>query len=139
MNALATLLHERPVIFVHVLGAIAALGLGIFILARRKGTASHRALGWVWVLAMGTAAVSSAFIPGTGALPSLFGFSPIHVFTVTVSAGLPIAVWHARRGNLVAHRQWMRGMFVGGCVIAGLFTLMPGRFLGGLLWQQLPL
>jgi uncharacterized membrane protein len=30
----------------------------------------------------------------------------------------------------------MRGPFFGACVLAGLFTLLPGRFLGRLLWQQ---
>ena len=27
-----------------------------------------------------------------------------------------------------------RGIYIGGCVVAGLFTLLPGRFLGSLLW-----
>ncbi len=41
-----------------------------------------------------------------------------------------------RRGNVVGHRQQMRGMFIGGCVLAGVFTLLPGRYLGHLLWHQ---
>ena len=39
-----------------------------------------------------------------------------------------------RRGNVDGHRKAMKGMYIGGCVVAGLFTLLPGRFLGSLLW-----
>ena len=28
----------------------------------------------------------------------------------------------------------MQRLYIGACVIAGLFTLLPGRFLGSLLW-----
>ena len=28
----------------------------------------------------------------------------------------------------------MTGLYIGACVVAGLFTLLPGRFLGSLLW-----
>ena len=47
---------------------------------------------------------------------------------------LPLAIWHIRRGNVDGHRKAMKGMYIGGCVVAGLFTLLPGRFLGSLLW-----
>ena len=39
-------------IAVHALLALTALGIGVVVLARRKGTASHKLLGrtWVWTL-----------------------------------------------------------------------------------------
>ena len=46
---------------------------------------------------------------------------------------------HARRGQVAAHRQTMRGLYLGGCLLAGVFTLLPGRFLGSLLWPRLAL
>jgi uncharacterized membrane protein len=49
---------------------------------------------------------------------------------------LPRAVIAARRGNIGAHRNTMRGIYIGGCIVAGLFTLLPGRFLGSLLWHH---
>jgi uncharacterized membrane protein len=136
MDALQHLLDNRPLVFIHLVGALAALLIGAAVLARRKGTASHRALGWAWVAAMGTATVSSAFISQTS-LPTLAGFSPIHLFTAYVAVALPRAVWQARRGNVTAHRQTMRGIYLGGCIVAGLFTLLPGRFLGQQLWPAL--
>jgi len=30
----------------------------------------------------------------------------------------------------------MRKIYIGGCAVAGVFTLIPGRFLGNLLWHQ---
>jgi uncharacterized membrane protein len=137
MDSFARLLEQQPLIFVHMLSALGALALGAVVLARRKGTASHRAIGWTWVVLMGSAAVTSAFIPGQGMMPSLAGFTPIHLLTLTVGVLLPYAVWNARRGNIVAHRKTMRGIYLGGCIVAGLFTLLPSRFLGGLLWAQL--
>jgi uncharacterized membrane protein len=83
---------------------------------------------------MGTAALSSAFIHG-GGLPNLYGFSPIHAFTLFVLWQLPRGIRYVRQGNVVAHRKTMRGLYLGGCIVAGMFTLLPGRFLGQLLWS----
>ncbi len=133
----ATLLQlwqHEPVIVIHAASATLALLLGSFILLRRKGTFGHRSWGWAWVVLMGTAAGTSVFVGST--LPNLYGVSPIHALTVLVLFGLPRAIWHVRNGRVQGHRQWMRGMFIGGCVVAGLFTLMPDRMLGKLLWQQ---
>jgi len=135
MDHFASLLERQPVVFFHLVTAMAALLLGIVILTRRKGTSHHRALGWTWVLLMGSSAVATAFIRGYH-LPNLAGFTAIHLFTVGVAFGLPYAVWNARHGNIVAHRWTMRGIYIGGCVLAGLFTLVPGRFLGDLLWKH---
>ena len=133
MNTLSSLLHRHPLIFFHLVTAVAALALGAAILLRRKGTGSHRALGWAWVALMGSTAVASAFIRDYR-MPNLAGYTPIHLFTLTVAVTLPLAIWHARRGRIDAHRKTMRGLYIGGCVTAGLFALLPGRFLGSLLW-----
>lgn len=138
MDAFAHLLQTRPLIFFHMISALTALALGVVILARGKGTTSHRALGWAWVLVMGTAAVTSAFIRDYH-LPNLWGFTPIHGFTLLTGVMLPYAIWNARRGNIAAHRTTMRRLYAGGCVIAGIFTLLPGRFLGRVLWNSLGL
>jgi uncharacterized membrane protein len=138
MEAFSHLLQTRPLIFFHMISALSALALGIVILTRRKGTTSHRALGWMWVLLMASAAVTSALIRDYR-MPNLWGFTPIHGFTVLTAVSLPYAIWNARRGNITAHRNTMRRIYIGGCVIAGVFTLLPGRFLGSVLWHSLGL
>jgi uncharacterized membrane protein len=133
MDALTALLHRHPLIFFHLMTAIAALLLGAVVLLRRKGTGSHRALGWAWVLLMGSTALASAFIRDYR-MPNIAGFTPIHLLTLTVAVTLPLAIWYIRRGNVIGHRKTMRSLYFGGCIVAGFFTFAPGRFLGSLLW-----
>lgn len=135
LNHFSLLLHRHPVVFFHLVTALAALLLGAVLLLRRKGTTSHRALGWAWVLLMGSTALASAFIRDYR-LPNLAGFTPIHAFTVLTAVNLPRGIWYLRQGNVQAHRKTMRGLYLGGCLVAGVFTLMPGRFLGTLLWKH---
>jgi uncharacterized membrane protein len=136
MNPFIALLQRNPLVFVHLATAGAALVLGIFILARRKGTGSHKALGWAWVALMGSTALATVFIRDFKMF-NVLGYTPIHLFTLSVAISLPLAIWHIKRGNVSAHQATMKGVFIGGCVLAGIFTLVPGRFLGQLLWQYL--
>lgn len=133
MNAMLGLLQRHPLIFLHLVTALSALVLGGIILSGRKGTWNHRTMGWTWVALMAGTTLASAFIRDFR-LPNLWGYTPIHGFTLYVAVMLPLAVTYARRGNLAAHRKAMRGIYFGGCVVAGIFTLLPGRFLGSLLW-----
>jgi len=133
MHALLVLMQRHPLIFFHLATAFAALLLGLLMLLRRKGTRSHRLLGWTWVVLMAATALASAFIRDHR-MPNLHGYTPIHLFTVTVAVMLPLGIAYARRGNMLGHRRTMTGLYVGACLIAGLFTLLPGRFLGSLLW-----
>jgi uncharacterized membrane protein len=104
-------------------------------MARRKGTINHKRLGWFWVGLMSVVAVSSAFIRDYG-MPNVAGYTPIHALTLFALVSLPRGIHHIRHGNVAAHRGVMKGLFIGGCIVAGLFTLVPGRFLGDLLWKQ---
>ncbi|MES2958754.1 MAG: DUF2306 domain-containing protein [Pseudomonadota bacterium] len=131
----ALLLQRHPLVFFHLLTALAALIVGAFVLAQRKGTASHKALGWTWVVLMGSTALASAFIRDYG-MPNIAGITPIHAFTLLTAVNLPLGIWHIRQGNVTAHRKSMRGLYIGACVLAGIFTLLPGRFLGNLLWKH---
>ena len=125
MNRFITLMHDKPLVFVHLIAAIAALLLGIAILSRRKGTFGHRTLGWTWVTLMAVAAASSVFIRDYK-IPNVAGYTPIHLLTLM----LPLGIAYIRRGNVSGHRRMMTGLYVGGCIVAGLFALAPARFLG---------
>jgi uncharacterized membrane protein len=138
MTAFTDLLQRHPLVFFHLVTAVAALGIGTVVMLRRKGTGSHRAWGWAWVLLMAGTTVASAFIRDYR-MPNLAGITPIHFFTAFVAFNLPRGIWFIRQGNVAAHRKTMRGMYIGGCLVAGVFTLLPGRFLGRLLWQGLGL
>lgn len=111
---------------VHVVAALLAAGLGAVQFLRRKGTGSHRAVGWGWVGAMAVTAVSSVAMVGTCAVR---GFSVIHLLTAFTLVVLPFAVVHARAGRIRQHRSDMIWLYTGAIVIAGAFTLTPGRLM----------
>jgi uncharacterized membrane protein len=56
-------------------------------------------------------------------------FSPIHLLSIFVLIMLPRAVWAAHSHKVPAHKKGMTGIFVGGLVIAGAFTFVPGRIM----------
>ena len=138
MTAFTDLLHRHPLVFFHLVTAFAALLIGAVVMLRRKGNGSHRAWGWAWVVLMACTTVASGFIRDYR-LPNLAGYTPIHFFTVFVAFNLPRGIWYIRQGNVQAHRKTMRGLYIGGCIVAGVFTLLPGRFLGRQLWQAVGL
>jgi len=135
MNHITQLIQQHPLIALHLGAALLALTVGAVVIARRKGTINHKRLGWFWVALMATTAISSIFIRDYR-LPNIAGYTPIHALTLFVLISLPRGIYNIRQGNVAAHRGLMRGIFFGGCIVAGLFTLMPGRFLCDLLWKQ---
>jgi uncharacterized membrane protein len=121
---LAPLLDAAPSIPMHAFGAMAAFVLGLVQFAAPKGTLPHKTVGWIWVTLMALVAVSSFWIHQ---LRLLGPFSPIHLLSIFVLVMLPLAVWKAHTHQVSAHRRAMIGMFLGALVIAGVFTLLPGR------------
>jgi uncharacterized membrane protein len=124
--SLAPLLNAAPAIPVHAFAAMAAFVLGVVQLAAPKGTLPHRTIGWIWVGLMAIVAASSFWIHE---IRLLGPWSPIHLLSIFTLIMLPIAVWRARRHRVADHRRIMTMTFVGALVIAGLFTLLPGRIM----------
>ena len=123
---LAPLLAAPVAIQLHAFAAFGAFALGAVQLAAPKGTIPHRLFGWSWAGLMLTVIVSSFFIHEI----RLWGpWSPIHLLSVFTLLMLPLAVWLARRHQVERHRRAMSGLFFGALVIAGLFTLLPGRIM----------
>lgn len=122
---LAPILAAPAVVQLHTAAALLALLAVVAQFAGAKGGPRHRAMGWVFVLAMTITAGTSLWI--TGIFPGRY--SPIHLLTGLTLVMLPLGVWYRRRGNLVGHRKTMIGLSAG-LVGAGLFTLLPGRILG---------
>jgi uncharacterized membrane protein len=128
---LAPLLTAPAVIQWHAFAALGAFALGAVQLAAPKGTIPHRLFGWIWALLMLTVVVSSFFIHTI----RLWGpFSPIHLLSIFTLIMLPLAVLRARRHQVDRHRRAMTGLFVGALVIAGVFTLLPGRIMHAVLF-----
>lgn len=128
---LAPLLNASPVIQVHAFAAMAALVLGTVQLAAPKGTLPHRAVGWTWVSLMMTVSISAFFIHNI----RLWGpWSPIHLIAIFTLLSVPLAVWFAHHHVVRKHQGWMIGIFIGGLVIAGIFTFAPGRIMHAVMF-----
>lgn len=124
--SLTPLLSEPFVVQLHAFAAIVALLLGVVQLVAPKGTLPHRALGWVWVILLMTISVSSLWIHGHN-WRLWRTWSPIHILSIITPILLLIGVLAARRHNVRSHKITMVSIFLGALVIAGAFTLVPGR------------
>lgn len=128
---LAPLTNAPFAIQLHAYAALAAFALGVVQLARAKGTGGHRALGYTWVALMLVVAVSSFWIHDM----RLWGpWSPIHLLSITVLLMLPAAIYFARIHRVRGHMLTMLGLFSGALIIAGVFTLVPGRIMHRVLF-----
>jgi uncharacterized membrane protein len=124
--SLAPLLDAAPAIQLHAFAAMTAFALGVVQLSAPKGTLPHRTLGWIWVVLMTVVSLSSFWIHQL----RLWGpWSPIHLISIFTLVTLPLAVWAAHRHAVERHRRAMTGLFFGALVIAGIFTLVPGRIM----------
>ncbi len=115
----------------HLGSVMLALPLGISQLVLPKGTLRHRTVGYIWLALMTFTALVSFAIhtinPG--------GLSWIHLFSVLTLVFVPIIAIQARRGEVAKHRRAVLGVIIGGLAIAGLFTFLPQRALGVLVFR----
>ena len=131
-----------PVIAIHLAAAVAATAIGPIALWARKGATQrprlHRAAGYAWVTLMVLTALSAVFISGSTG-PRWAGFGLIHLLIPLTLGMLVMSFIFLARRNIAGHRQAMQRLYIGACVVAGAFTLLPGRYLGHSLWSQLGL
>jgi uncharacterized membrane protein len=116
-----------PAVQIHLAGIGVAIGVGVVLMTGVKGSLMHRMLGWTWVLAMMTGAVSSLFIR----MLNHGAFSYIHLLSGWTIIALPMAVAAARSHRIKLHARLMTGLFTGGLVFAGTLAFVPGR----LMWE----
>jgi len=128
-----------PIIAIHVTAALGAIATGPVALWARKGATQrpklHRAFGYAWVTLMVVTALSALFIRGLR-LPNIAGYSPIHLLVPLTLFGLFGSFWNLAHGNIRRHRLIMQWLYIAACGVAGVFTLLPGRFLGELIWVE---
>lgn len=116
-----------PVLVWGHLGTIlVAMTLTPVMLLGRRGDRRHRRLGTIWVAAMMLTALFSF-----GIRQSNHGhFSPIHLLSLFTLVQVPLLWLAARRHQVARHRIAVRAMVTGALLLAGVFTLPPGRLLG---------
>ncbi|HTR85499.1 MAG TPA: DUF2306 domain-containing protein [Reyranella sp.] len=123
--SLQPILDAGPAVEVHIASIAGAFTIGTWMMLRPKGTPPHRALGRIYLLLMIVAALSSFGIQSL----NKGQFSFLHLLSIFVLLSVPYGWWNARRGNVIAHRSTMIGLYVGGLWVPGILTLLPGRLL----------
>ena len=121
-------------IWAHLFAAVAALALGIFQLLRNpKGDEAHKRRGWLWIALMLIVTLPSFWMRSLNE----GSFSWIHALSLWVLFCMLMAIWSIRAGNVRRHAAFMTGTLIG-IAMAGLFALLPGRFISELLGYALP-
>lgn len=115
-------------VMIHVATVIPAVPLGGYLLLSRKGTKRHKQLGKLWLALMVITAIAIVFIRGGT------DFSWIHIFVPMTLIGAYQAITSAKARNIQKHKKHIINMYMGALMIPGIFSFMPGRFMGALLF-----
>lgn len=115
--------------YLHLATIVPAFGIGFLQLFQRKGTASHRLLGRIYMILMLATAFTTLVMPAKVGPRFLAHFGFIHIFSVVALCSVAIAYIAIRRGNVRTHRLSMMALYIGGILIAGAFAFSPGRML----------
>ena len=118
------------VIIIHATLAILAVPLGLFIFSTQKGTGHHKFLGKIWITCLAMVSVTAIFIQEI--TPGEYSF--IHLLIPVTLITLVVSIWSIRRFKQTKIQKYrklhmisMINVYIGALVIAGLFTLTPGR------------
>ena len=124
------------IIYVHAFLALAAVPVGLYIFLKKKGTKQHRFIGRVWVSFLLIVSFTALFItsPMTDTVFNPRFYSWIHLLIPFTVGNLIYSIWSIRQFKKTrlekhknAHMYSMIGVYFGALLVAGAFTLMPGR------------
>ena len=126
------IVSASPVIQIHLAAALLALGLGIVMWRRPKGTKNHKITGRLFMALMLVTALTAIFIREI----NRGQFSWIHIFVPLTLVGIVQALWAIKNRNIKKHVGHVRNLFFFALLIPGVFSFMPGRrlfavFFGG--------
>ena len=124
-------------VVIHLAAALLAVVLGPLALLRRSRDIWHKRAGYLWVTAMAVTAASSFWLDAV-VVPLAGGFGIIHLLSVWVFWVLWQGVQAARRGDVATHQAQLQGLYWQGLLVAGAFTLFPGRKINDVLFSARP-
>ncbi|SCY17619.1 Uncharacterized membrane protein [Nonlabens sp. Hel1_33_55] len=135
---LAILPYDSPLLnslmYAHLITVIPCIFIGGYLLLAYKGTPIHKLLGKIYMSLMLVTAVITVFLPANVGPQLLDHFGWIHLFTVLTLWTIPTAYIAIRKRHIKAHKRKMIFLYVGAIKIAGGFTLVPGRYLHGVIF-----
>jgi len=118
----------------HIVTVVPCIFLGAYLFMRSKGTAEHKLLGKLYMSLMLITASISLFMPSNVGPQFLGHFGFIHAFSFLTLYSIPTAVLSIKRGDVRKHKIKLVILYLGAIVIAGGFTLAPGRYMNELFF-----
>lgn len=110
--------------------------LGFFqLFIIKKSSSLHRINGSIYVILLAFSALISFFLPAQVGERLANHFGALHLLSIATLATLIYSLWSLKRGDIKAHRRSMSWLYFTGVIIAGAFTLAPGRFLNEVLFH----
>lgn len=121
--------------FIHICTVLPCVFLGGILLIVRKGTRFHKTAGRIYMLLMLFTASVTLFMPANVGPRILNHFGWIHLFSFLTIYTIPTAYMAIRKGNVQSHKRKMLILYFSALIVAGGFTLFPGRYLHNLLFR----
>ncbi len=127
-------MNYTPLMYFHLVTIVPCIFLGAYLLLAKKSTGSHRKLGRIYMTLMVATSVSTFFMPAKVGFRLFDHFGWIHGFSILTLYSVPTAYLAIKKGNVRSHKIKMIMLYIGAILIAGGFTLAPGRFLHGVFF-----
>ncbi|MDG2144900.1 MAG: DUF2306 domain-containing protein [Porticoccaceae bacterium] len=115
--------------YLHLGSLVPAFVIGSYLLLNRKGTPVHKFLGKIYMGLMLFTAFITLFMEALVGPKFLNHFGFLHLLSLFVLYTVPTAYRAIRVGNSKLHKRKMVGLYVGALLVAGAFTLSPGRLI----------
>lgn len=113
----------------HMWTVLVAFILGTIVLLMKKGTPTHKKIGWVYMVLMFFSASVSVFMEARVGPQFLNHFGWIHILSFVSLYTVPTSINHLRKKRIKAHKRGMLILYFAGIIVAGIFTFAPGRYL----------
>lgn len=124
----------QDLMYLHLATVLPAFLIGTILLLIKKGTTFHKVSGRIYMILMLITAIVTLFMPAHVGAKVFNHFGWIHLFSFLTIYTVPTAYTAIKKGNVKAHKRKMILLYVGAILIAGGFTLMPGRYLHDVLF-----
>ena len=121
---------------IHLITVTPCIFIGFcLIYISRKGSNLHELFGKTYLALMFIQASISLFMEAKVGPQFLKHFGWIHLLSIITIATIPYSLYAIKKGFIKSHSRSMIILFWSGLIIAGGFTLVPGRYLNEVLFN----
>jgi len=120
----------------HLYTIAPCLPLGFYlIVVSGKGGVLHKKIGYIYMVLIFFSSIVSLFLKAYVGTIFLNHFGWIHLLSLFTIWTVPRSLIAVKKGNIQRHKRSMKLLYWTGLTLAGLFTLMPGRYLHGVFFK----